>query len=366
MRAEFKAGADLNTAILIIIGVFLFSFIIFAHEFGHFITAKASGIKVNEFALGMGPKLFSFGKGETKYSLRLFPIGGYCAMEGEDEESEDERAFNNKSVWKRMIVVVAGAVMNMIVGLLFVTILLAQKEGFVSTTIAKFTENSATQAAGLQAGDEFYSIDGYRIHNDRDLSFALSLADPQSVDLVVKRGGEKLSFDNIRFNTVEEDGKEILALDFYVYSEKKTFFSFLGKVFSETISLVRMVWTSLIGLITGRFGLKDVAGPVGAAQAISQAASIGLQSGLLPAINNILLMMAVITVNLGIVNLLPLPALDGGRFLFLLIEAVRGKPVSPKYEGWVHAAGFILLIGLMVLITFSDLLRIFTGKGLGG
>lgn len=356
----------LTTVLLILIGILLFSFIIFAHEFGHFITAKASGIKVNEFALGMGPKIFSFGKGETKYSLRAFPIGGFCAMEGEDEESEDVRAFNNKSVWKRMIVIVAGAVMNMIVGLLFVAILLGQKDVFVSTTIAKFSENSATEAAGLAAGDEFYSIDGYRIHNDRDLSFALSLANPESVDLVVLREGEKLRFDNVRFNTVEEDGKEILALDFYVYSEKKTFFSFLGRVFSETVSLVRMVWTSLIGLVTGRFGLKDVAGPVGAAQAISQAASIGLESGLGAAINNILLMMAVITVNLGIVNLLPLPALDGGRFLFLVIEAIRGKPISPKYEGWVHAAGFILLIGLMVLITFNDLIRIFTGKGLGG
>ena len=202
----------MTTVLLILIGVFLFSFIIFAHEFGHFITAKASGIKVNEFALGMGPKIFSFGKGETKYSLRLFPIGGFCAMEGEDEDSEDERAFGNKAVWKRMIVVVAGAIMNMIVGLLFVAILLSQKDVFVTTTIAKFTENSATQAAGLEAGDEFYSIDGYRIHNDRDLSCALSLADPQSVDLVVRRGGERLTFENVRFNTVEEDGKELLAL----------------------------------------------------------------------------------------------------------------------------------------------------------
>lgn len=356
----------MTTVLLITIAIMLFGTIIFVHEFGHFITAKLSKIRVNEFAIGMGPKIFSFEKGETKYSLRLFPIGGYCAMEGEDEESDDEGAFGNKPVWKKMIVVVAGAVMNMILGLILVFILLSGEDVFASTTLADFTENSATQAAGLQQGDRFYKIDGYRINNDRDLGFALSLADPKSVDIIVVRDGEKLEFNDIKFSTVKNGEDELLALDFYVYPQKKTFFSLISKTFSEAGSLIKMVWISLIGLITGKFGINDVTGPVGAAQAITQAASVGLQAGLLYAVKNILLMMTIITMNLGIVNLLPLPALDGGRLFFLLIESIRGKPVSAKYEGWVHAAGFFLLISLMIAITFNDIVRLITGSGIGG
>lgn len=356
----------MTTVLLVIIAVFLFGFIIFAHEFGHFITAKSAGIKVNEFAIGMGPKILSFGKGETKYTWRLFPIGGFCAMEGEDEDSDEERAFGNKSVPKRMLVVVAGAIMNMIIGFIIVLVIFCQKDVFTSTKIADFVPNSATQAAGLQINDQFYSVDGYRIYTDRDLSFALSLAKPESVDITVVRDGEKIDYNDIAFNTVESDGKQVLSLDFYVYSQKKTFFNTIQKTFSETVSLVRMVWVSLVGLISGRFGLNDIAGPVGAAQAISQAASIGLQTGFMDAVNNILLMMAIITLNLGIVNLLPLPALDGGRLLFLIVEAIRRKPINKKYEGWVNAAGFVLLIALMVLITFNDIVRLVTGSGLGG
>ena len=356
----------MTTVLLIVIAVFLFSFIIFAHEFGHFITAKLSGIQVNEFAIGMGPRLFSFGKGETVYSLRLLPIGGFCAMEGEDEESDNERAFGNKPVWKRMIVVVAGGVMNILVGLLLVLIILCQQDLLGTTTIAKFTEDSSMEAAGVQVGDEIYSIDGYRVYTDRDISFAMALADPTQVDLQVKRDGELLSFSQVTFPTEEIDGKAVVRLDFYLLGEPLSLWSVLKKTGAETVSLVRMVWVSLVGLVTGRFGFNEIAGPVGAAQAITQAASAGLQTGLMDAVNNILLMMAVITVNLGIVNLLPLPALDGGRFLFLLVEGIRRKPVSAKYEGWVHAAGFALLIGLMVVITFNDIFRLITGHGLGG
>lgn len=354
------------TALLIVIAVLLFGFIVFVHEFGHFFTAKLSKIKVNEFAIGMGPQIFSFTKGETKYALRLFPIGGYCAMEGEDEESSDEGAFGNKPVLNRMLVVVAGAVMNMLLGLVLIFFLLLPQDTFASTTVAEFTENSAIAAAGIEVGDRFYEIDGYRIHGDRDLSFALALANPESVDIKVIRNGEKLTFNDIKFNTVKNGDKDVLALDFYVYPQEKTAVTLVSKTFTEAGSLVRMVWMSLSGLVTGRFGLNDVAGPVGAAQAITQAASQGLETGILDALANIVFMMTIITINLGIVNLLPLPALDGGRLLFLIVELVRRKPVSAKYEGWIHAAGFFLLIAFMLLITFNDVLRLITGSGLGG
>lgn len=352
--------------ILVIIAILLFGFIIFIHEFGHFFTAKLSGIRVNEFALGMGPTLFHFTRGETQYSLRAFPIGGFCAMEGEDAESADEHAFNNKPVWKRILVVIMGAVMNIVLGLIIMMIILGQQSAFSSTTISKFANNSATQAAGLKVGDVFTSIDGYRINGDRDLSFALATVKPQKVDIQVLRDGKSLEFKDVKFNTKQVKGKDILALDFYVMPIEKNAGTLITKSVQDTISTVRMIWFSLVGLVSGRYGMNDVAGPVGAANAIGEAASIGLQQSFLAALNNILMMMMIITVNLGVVNLLPLPALDGGRLIFLIVEAIRRKPVNPKYEGWVNAAGFCLLMGLMVIITFSDILRLVTGKGLGG
>jgi regulator of sigma E protease len=328
--------------------------------------AKLSGIRVNEFAIGMGPQLFHFQRGETQYSLRAFPIGGFCAMEGEDEDSSDDRAFNNKPVWKRILVVIMGAVMNIILGLIIMMILLGQQPAFSSTTISKFTGNSATQAAGLKVGDVFTSIDGYKINGDRDLSFALATVNPAKADIQVLRDGKVINFNNIKFNTKAVDGKNILSLDFYVMPIEKNFGTLITKSVQDTISTVRMVWFSLIGLVSGKYGLKDVAGPVGAASAIGQAATIGLQQNFLAAFNNILMMMMIITVNLGVVNLLPLPALDGGRLMFLIVEGIRRKPINPKYEGWVNAAGFALLMGFMVIVTFSDILRLVTGKGLGG
>ncbi len=328
--------------------------------------AKLSGVRVNEFAIGMGPKLLHFNKGETQYSLRAFPIGGFCAMEGEDEESSDDGAFNNKPVWKRILVVIMGAVMNIILGLIIMMILLGQQPAFNSTTISKFTDNSATQAAGLKTGDVFISIDGYKINGDRDLSFALATAKPEKVDIQVLRNGKIMNFSDVKFNTTKINGKNILSLDFYVEPIKKNFGTLIAKSAQDTVSTVRMIWYSLIGLIGGKYGFNDIAGPVGAANAIGEAASIGLQQNFMAALNNILMMMMIITVNLGVVNLLPLPALDGGRLVFLILEGIRRKPINPKYEGWVNAAGFCLLMCLMVIITFSDILRLVTGKGLGG
>lgn len=339
---------------------------IFIHEFGHFCTAKLSGVRVNEFAIGMGPTLFHVQRGETKYSLRALPIGGFCAMEGEDEESSDDRAFNRKPVWKRVLVVVMGAVMNVLFGLVLMMILLGQESAFNSTTISQFYPGSALQKAGLMEGDVFVSVDRYRILGDKDLSFALATADPASVDIQVKRGGKLINFNNVKFNSRSVDGKSVVTLDFYVQPIGKNPGTLIVKSAQDTVSTVRMVWYSVVGLVTGKFGFNDLAGPIGTASAISQAASMGLQQNFLAALNNILYMMMIITVNLGVVNLLPLPALDGGKLLFLVVEGIRRKPINPKYEGWVNAAGFCLLMALMVVVTYSDILRLVTGRGLGG
>lgn len=339
---------------------------IFIHELGHFCTAKLSGVRVNEFAIGMGPTLFHVQRGETKYSLRALPIGGFCAMEGEDEESSDDRAFNRKPVWKRVLVVVMGAVMNVLFGLVLMMILLGQESAFNSTTISQFYPGSALQKAGLMEGDVFVSVDRYRILGDKDLSFALATADPASVDIQVKRDGKLINFNNVKFNSRSVDGKSVVTLDFYVQPIGKNPGTLIVKSAQDTVSTVRMVWYSVVGLVTGKFGFNDLAGPIGTASAISQAASMGLQQNFLAALNNILYMMMIITVNLGVVNLLPLPALDGGKLLFLVVEGIRRKPINPKYEGWVNAAGFCLLMALMVVVTYSDILRLVTGRGLGG
>ncbi len=352
-----------TVALLIVIGVLLFGFVIFFHELGHFLLAKASGIRVNEFSLGMGPKLFGFQKGETQYSLRLLPIGGFCAMEGEDEESGDERAFGNKPVWKRFLVVAAGGIFNIVLGFLFMLIVLGQQDVFATTQIASFTEGSALEAAGAQVGDQIVDIDGYAIYTDRDLTFALALADPNQISMVVNREGQRVDLGTFALNSqTMEDGTQMVSLDFYVEPETPTVLGLVRRSATDTLSMVRMVVETLKGMATGRFGLNDVAGPIGTAQAITQAASAGLAQGFGQAVLNILLMIVMITVNLGIVNLLPLPALDGGRLLFLIWEGVTRKPVPPKYEGYVHAAGFVLLLGLMVVIAFNDVFRILGGS----
>lgn len=351
---------------MILIAILFFGFMVFIHEFGHFFMAKLCGIRVNEFALGMGPTLFHKQGKETRYSLRLLPIGGFCAMEGEDQESADERSFFRKPVWKRFLVIVMGAVMNILFGLVLMMIILGQEAAFSSTTISQFEPNSALQAAGLQRGDEFVSVDHYRIYGDRDLSFALATANPDSVDLQVVRDGKLLNFDDVKFNSRTAEGKKYLSLDFYVMPIEKNFGTLITKSVQDTVSTVRMVWYSLVGFITGKFGFNDVAGPVGAASAVNQAVTAGLSQSFLAGLNNIFYMMMVLTVNLGVINLMPFPALDGGKLLFLILEAIRRKPIKQKYEGWVETAGFCLLMGFMVLVTYSDILRLITGKGLGG
>ena len=455
---KFMKGSDYITTIaLIIIGVLIFEFIIFIHEFGHFITAKKCGVQVNEFALGMGPKIIKFQKGETLYSLRLFPIGGFCAMEGENEESDNERAFVNKPVWQRMIIVLAGAFNNIVLGLIMMMILMGQSPSFSSTTVSSFAQAAFTSKSGLEVGDKLLDIGGYKITCSRDISFAVAMIELQKVDgedfsvykedcgfklvrqysslkaedyteeelseitdafndginqlnsaadkeeadticektiaevnklaktdykpeeheymaerkrfrtdVKVQRNGSEVTLRNVDFYTyLGENDEPAVALDFSVEPIEKNFASLITESFKSTVSVVKMIWKSLWGMVTGRFGMNDIAGPVGAASVVTQAAQAGLESSFGDAVNNIVYMLMIITVNLGIVNLLPLPALDGGRFFFMLIEVIARRPVPQKDEAWIHAAGFIILLGFIAVITFNDILRIATGSGLG-
>lgn len=329
----------------------VFLVLIVIHEFGHFIAAKLCGVKVNEFAVGFGPKLFSKQGKETLYRFNLVPFGGYCAMEGEDENSENPRAFCNQKAYKRLIITAMGAIFNLLLGFILVAIILSTSSVFISNTVAQFDQGALSASTGLEINDEILEIDGRRIYTYIDLSYAFTGVEDGKLDILVKRNGEKLMLNDVCFNTEVEEGVSYVDMDFKVYGLKKTFGRYISQTVKTTFSYCRVIWFSLIDLISGKYGISAVSGPVGVTTTISNAAKESLM--------NLLPIMALITVNLGIFNLLPLPALDGGRILFIFIEMITGKPVPKKYESVIHAVGLILLLLLMVVITFKDIWTLF-------
>ena len=335
------------------IAVILFLILIVIHEFGHFIAAKLLGVRVNEFAVGFGPKLLKWGKGETKYAINLVPLGGYCAMEGEDEESHDPRAFCNKKPWRRFLIVVMGAVFNLILGLILVSITLIPQNRFTTTTVDSFHENAVSVQHGLQEGDKIIAVDGRKIFTTYDLSYAFSNVDDGAIDITVKRDGKKTELKNVKFATEKIEDINYLTVDFYVKGRDKTFTSFIDHTFDTAISNCAVVYRSLADLLTGRYGISAMSGPVGVTAAIGNVAKQNLF--------DIIPIMALITINLGLFNLLPLPALDGGRLVFILFEMIFRKPVPQKYEAIVHAVGLVLLLLLMVIVSFKDIWMLIAG-----
>lgn len=331
-----------------LVAVALFLVLIIIHEFGHFIAAKLLGVRVNEFAVGFGPKILSKQGRETRYSLNLVPLGGYCAMEGEDEESGDSRAFCNKKPWRRFLIVAMGAVFNLLLGLIIVAATLAPQERFTSTVVAEFKEGAVSSESGLAVNDKIVAVDGRRIFSTYDLSYAFTNVKNGRVDITVKRDGKTVELRDVTFNSEEENGISYLTVDFYVYGIEKNVGSYIEQTCSTALSYCAVVWRSLIDLIGGKYGISAVSGPVGVTAAIGSAAKQSLE--------NLLPIMALITINLGIFNLLPIPALDGGRLMFILFEMIFKKPVPQKYEAVVHTVGFAVLIGFMLLITAKDIL----------
>lgn len=343
----------------ILFALLFFGVIIMIHECGHFACAKLFKVKVNEFSLGMGPALFKRKKGDTLYAVRLFPIGGYVAMEGEDDASEDDRAFNKKPVWQKMIIVIAGALMNLILGFILMVLLLTTSTDLIGTnTIKEFYPDAVSSQYGLQAGDRFVEIDGHHVWSELDLSFLMSRSQDGVFDFVVERDGEKVTLNDVHFATEQQNGITLIQYDFIIIGEQPGFLNIVKNAFTQSASIVRMVWLSVFDLVTGRYGMSELAGPVGTVDIIADVTAQAVSSG---SLTNLLTIMAFITINVGVANLLPLPALDGGRFLFLAVEAVRRKPVNPKYEGYVHAAGLALLLLLMVVVTYNDIARIVHG-----
>ncbi len=325
-----------------IYAIFVFCLIIFVHEFGHFAAAKACGIRVNEFALGMGPRLIHYSGKETEFSLRLLPIGGYNKIEGEDEDSDDPRAFNNASVWKRILVVVAGAVMNFITCIL-ILIIVYGTVGFASTTIGEVIEGLPAAEAGLEAGDTILSIDGKEIGVWTDVQ-TYTQSGNDTITVVVDRNGETLT---LNVPLVTEDGRKVMGIRSMIKHDAGLA---IKEGFTGTWSMAKDMYAFVARLFTGRGSLDDVGGPVAIVSVISEQAKTGFL--------NVLYLTAIISLNLGIINLLPLPALDGGRLVFLIINLITGKRVSTKVEATVHGVGMLLLLAFMAFILVKDVLRL--------
>ena len=277
-------------------------------------------------------------------------------MEGEDEESQDENAFNRKKVWQRFIIVAAGAVMNLILGIVIVATVLSMEDLIGTNKILYFEENAVSQQTGLAAGDEFVEIDGHRVFSDMDISFLMTRSDDGIFDMTVRRDGELIDLEGVTFKTEKDGEYTLITYDFVIVGEEPTLFNVFKNSFGRTASIARLVWLSLFDLVTGQYGLTDLSGPVGTVNIIADAAASAADSkdGLMTALT----LMAFVSINIGVFNVLPLPALDGGRLFFLLIEGIRRKPIKPKYEGFIHGAGLVLLLLLMLVVTFNDIVTL--------
>ena len=349
----------------IIFAILLFSILIFVHELGHFAAAKLSGVQVNEFSMFMGPAIFKKQVGETLYAIRCIPFGGYCALAGEDEDTDNPRSFQKAAWWKRFIILVAGAAMNFVTGVLIFAIVFAPAKQFIVPVIASVEEGcTIVREDGLHAGDKFLEVDGEKIYVQSDFSLILSLNEGDVHDLVVERDGQKVVLNDFHMEKHEfdnGDGTTSLRYGFSFGFADATFAEKLNYVWGTTLDSVRNVRLSLQMLFTGKAGLSDVSGPVGIVQIMSDTAE--QSETVLDAFLNMLYFGGFIAINLAVMNLLPIPALDGGRVVSLLIttaiEGVTKKKINPKYEGYIHGAGMILLLILMAVILFKDVFTIF-------
>lgn len=351
----------MNTLVNVIIALIVFGLIIFFHELGHFLFAKKNGIAVMEFAVGMGPTLFSFQKKETKYSLKIIPIGGYCMMLGEDGDVEEENSFSTKNVWARLSVVVAGPIFNFILAFLLSIVLVAFC-GYDSTSITDFSEDSPAEEAGLQVGDVITHYNGHRVYNYREiLVYTQFNQSPEEITLTVLRDDEPLNFTIV---PKQSDNSYVMGL----YGGKRTKGNALTVLKYSVLEVrynIKTVFLSLKYLVTGKVSFNKLSGPVGIVSMMSDTIDQAKESAdgdtsiaIINVILNIINFSIMLSANLGVMNLLPLPALDGGRTLLLLIEGIFKKKLSGDKEAWINTVGFMLLMGLMAIVMFQDIFKL--------
>lgn len=347
-----KAGGNVG----IIIALFIFSAIIIFHELGHFLLAKKNGIGVTEFALGMGPNIFSFKKGETEYCLKAFPIGGLCAMVGEDTDDVSENSFNSKTVWQRISVVAAGPIFNFILAFIF-SLILVGIIGYDTPVVYKTDVGGPAYEAGIMAGDVIKEVNGKKIHMFKEVQIeVLTNKEGEPMTVVLERDGKEITI--VITPELTEDGNYKMRI--YGGAYKKTgLLDTLKYGVLEIRYWITSTIKSLGMLVSGRVSRTEVSGPVGIVSMIDETYQESSSDGMLYIVLNMMNIGIMLSANLGVMNLLPIPALDGGRLVFLVIEAIRGKPIPPEKEGWVHTAGFVFLMVLMVFILYNDLTRLF-------
>jgi len=351
----------------VVVAILVFLLIIMVHELGHFAAAKACGIYVKQFAFGMGPALFKKQGKETEYVVRAFPVGGYCAFETDIEDFDEEtgeaaepnpRAFNRKPVWQRMIVLVCGPLMNLILGFIVVVISLCTSEAIASTTVSEFREQSVSSSQ-LMLNDEILNIEGLPIYSASDITYKMQSSDRKNeagnlvFDITVRRNGETVLLKDVEFMTTNrQDGSSGVYFDFLVYRLEKNFGNVVSMGFRESFSTARVILLTIVDVVKGKYGLNDFSGPIGVGSVITEAVKTYTFSDFMN-------VMALLSINVGIFNLLPIPGLDGARLIFLIIELIRRKPVKPQVEGMIHFAGMALLLLFIIVISFNDISKLF-------
>ncbi len=348
------------TILYVLLALLMFGLLVVFHELGHFLMARLFGVTINEFSIGMGPRLFSKRdkKHGTEYSLRAFPIGGYVSMAGEDEESEDANAFYKKPVWQRILIVIAGPIVNILLGFFLMLIMVLSTARLATNVVGQFDEGAMSAQHGLALGDEIVMVGKVPVHTGNEVVYEImnqgvaeSAEGVVAIDLTVRRDGEKVYLPGVQFPSQEVEGVLFGSVDFKVNGEDKTVASVVKHTFYRSCSTVKMIVDQIVDLIGGRYGLNAVSGPVGITQAVADAAKLGVM--------NVLYLITVITVNLGVFNLIPFPALDGGRFIFLCWEGITRRPVNKKVEGYINMAGLLLLLALMLVVCCKDIAVLF-------
>lgn len=345
-----------------IVALLIFGILIMIHELGHFTVARLCGVHIEEFSIGMGPKLLQkkSKKHGTLISLRALPIGGYVSMKGENDDSEGEDSFARKKVWQRMAIVVAGAAMNLLLGfiIVFVTVCLS-KNLLASTQIHSFDENASSNTElGLQVNDTVIKVNGVKVYTGEELSYEIMNQGNKPVDLTVIRDGKKILLEDVVFPQIEEQGAVLGQGDFRLWAfDDPSFWQLIRITWHRSVSLVKMVWDSVFNLITGRFSIGALSSPIGVTAAVKDTIDNSGWSGM-QIFQYVLNITSLITMNLGVFNLIPFPALDGGRLLFLAVEGIRRKPISQEIESKIHFVGIVLLMLLMFFVLGKDIIAL--------
>ena len=348
----------------IIIAILIFGILIAVHELGHFLAAKSAGVKVNEFSIGMGPGIFKKQGKETLYSLRLLPIGGYCAIEGENDDSDDERSMGKKPLLARLFILFAGSMMNFIAGFLIVLVIVSASPYYATLQLGGFMDGFPQQEGQeLMAGDRIVAVDGHNVHLVSDFNLHMDRrTNPETVDLEVIRDGQRVLLDDLPLvlREYEDNGKVSMKYGLYFTAEPRTFFGIFRQAWYHSVYFVEMVWMGLGDIVTGRASLNQMSGVVGAVAAIGEA---GAKSPtIFEGIINVFYLGAFIAVNLSVMNLLPIPGLDGGHIFTMIVVAaitkITGRKPNPKIEAYIHAAGLLLLLALMAVLLVSDVAKL--------